>query len=245
MKIWNDNEVKSLFEEVERCKNDKKSLRNAFVAHAKKFERQPNSVRNYYYHEVDNLIADQARRKRLNIDLSCHEKSHFVGFNKVQEEELFEEIEKQTSQGKSVRSVCQEISGGDLVLMTRIQNKYQNMKRKIDKKNNVIPFKQKVLSENDINSLFLGLVKLIKKTAMEEAKENSASSNSLLKKVFADLDKKEKQILELKLEYERVKKENRLLIAKLEGDKTHALQQHLSKRMVGNEKDLDKESKRV
>ncbi len=225
MKSWNDKEVKALFCAVENCKANGTSLKGAFSAHAKSFKRKPNSVRNYYYHEVDNLVSDAERTKRLNIDLSKHSKTHFKGFDKTQEGELFEKIEKMTSDGASVRSACLKLSGGDLSLMTRLQNKYQNMKRKLDKKDNIIPFKQKILTENDINSLFLGLVKLIKKTALEEAR-NNAGTNELLKKAFKDLAQKEDEIVKLKHEIERLKVENRALSAK--NGKQEALKKHLS-----------------
>ena len=250
MKIWKDEEVKSLFKEVEKCKSEGSALREAFANHAKSFKRKPNSVRNYYYHEVDNLSADKKRCARLGIDLSGHEKTHFVEFDKVQEGELFEKIEKMVAGGQSVRAACMELSGGDLCKMTRLQNKYQNMKRKLKKPDNIIPFKQnqKVLTDADINSLFLGLVKLIKKTAMDEAKQSIQAPNELLRKAFLDLTKKDKEISALKAEFERLKTENQSLRMKLEKDKKTALEQHIiAKRqkadMMGK---LDKEkSKRV
>ena len=83
MKIWNDEEVKELFGEVENCKHGQTALKNAFCLHAKKYKRKPNSVRNYYYHEVENLKNDGARCKNLNIDLSKHDKTHFKNFDKT------------------------------------------------------------------------------------------------------------------------------------------------------------------
>ncbi len=225
MKNWNDREVKELFVEVEKCKKESVSLKEAFLAHAKTFNRKPNSVRNYYYHEVDNLQNDVERTQRLGIDLSKHVKTHFEGFDKVQEGELFEKIEKLTIEGLSVRSACLKLSGGNLTLMTRLQNKYQNMKRKLEKKEDkIIPFKQKRLTESDINNLFLGLVKLIKKTAVEEVQNNSGT-NELLKKAFKELNEKDVQIVKLKHENEKLKAENKLLSAK--GGKQEVLKERL------------------
>ncbi len=246
MKTWNEIEVKSLFEEVVRCKGEKDALKLAFKNHADKFGRKQNSVRNYYYHEVDNLKNDDLRCKQLGIDLSEHIKNHFIAFDKVGEENLFEEIDKLTKSGMSVRSACLKMSNGDLTLMTRYQNKYQNMKRKmITQNNNIIPFKQRTLTENDINSLFLGLVKLIKKTAMEEAMNGQEKQNSLLKKAFSDLSKKDKQIEDLKIQFESLKKENLLLLKQIKEDvvdKKMALKMHLDKnKAIKNEED----SKRV
>lgn len=234
MKIWKDEEVKSLFKVVEQCKKSGEALRQAFVTHAQNFKRQPNSVRNYYYHEVDNLAQDESRRKRLKINLLGHEKTHFVEFDKAQENELFERIEKLVASGKSVRSACLQLSNGNLTAMTRLQNKFQNMKRKLganksESANNIIPFKnaQKALTDADINSLFLGLVKLIKKTALDEARQTASAPNELLRKAFLDLGKKDREMKSLKAEFEHLKAENQALRLKVEQDKKTALQQHI------------------
>ncbi len=257
MKIWNDVEVKALFDGVENCKKQNFSLVRAFESHAKKFSRKPNSVRNYYYHEVDNLAADKVRAARLRIDITKHQKSHFKNFDKMQEGELFDEIDRLTSNGFSVRSACLKLSGGDLALMTRYQNKYQNMKRKIENNQNsnnfskkgsgkakksplqikvlkekakdskIIPFKMPYsLSDADINSLFLGLVKLIKKSAQEETAENFSELKNVL-------NKKESELKNLKQEFERIKTENLALLSKVQEnahlDKKLALEKHLAK----------------
>ena len=239
MKIWDDDEVKSLFQNVEKCKECGQSLVQAFAGHAKKFSRKPNSVRNYYYHEVDNLLADKVRAAKLKIDLTKHQKSHFKNFDKVQEGDLFGQIDALTSKGLSVRGACLKLSGGDLQVMTRFQNKYQNMKRKIENSQNfqknsaknpkkyeknalkmkklpqndkksaenakIIPFKiPRTLSDADINSLFLGLVRLIKKSAQDESFE---SAKEMKQTIF----KNEEQIASLKAELGKLKKENALL----------------------------------
>ncbi len=234
MKLWNDDEVKSLFNEVEYCKNNQQALRMAFVLHAKKFKRKPNSVRNYYYKEVDNLASNEQRCKRLGIALEKHQKTHFVAFDEKEEEKLLKDVSEMVASGKSVRAACQILSGGNLSLMTRLQNKYQNSKKK---ESNVIPFrqKQKLLTENDINSLFMGLVKLIKKTAiedfMEKTKLEKQSSSFLLKKAFLDLNKKDKQIADLRADFEKLKEENKTLLTQLEksASKNDALKRHLLK----------------
>lgn len=234
MKLWNDDEVKSLFNEVEYCKNNQQALRMAFVLHAKKFKRKPNSVRNYYYKEVDNLASNEQRCKSLGIELEKHQKTHFVAFDEKEEEKLLNDVSEMVANGKSVRAACQILSGGNLSLMTRLQNKYQNSKKK---ENNVIPFrqKQKLLTENDINSLFMGLVKLIKKTAiedfMEKTKLEKQSSSFLLKKAFLDLNKKDKQIADLRADFEKLKEENKTLLTQLEksASKNDALKRHLLK----------------
>lgn len=243
MKIWNDEEVKSLFKEVEICKETNQSLKFAFSCHAEKYKRKPNSVRNYYYHEVDNLKNDKKRCDRLDINLELHIKNHFSNFNQKEEQLLLQRIEDYTKQGLSVRSACYKLSEGNLSLMTRIQNKYQNLKRKQENNDNIIMFRnrQKVLTESDINSLFMGLVKLIKKTAvedfMEKTKTEKESSAYLLKRAFLDLGKKDKQISELRAEFEMLKKENQKLISKLNEfgqTKNQILKAHISKKKIQN-----------
>ena len=220
MKIWGDDEVKSLFAEVEKCKGNNVSLKEAFCSHAKKFGRKQNSVRNYYYSEVENLRKDASRLKRLSINLDNHIKSHFKKFDKSEELKLLKDIKKFKSEGVSVRQACEKLSGGDLSVMTRLQNKYQNLRKK-QMPDNVITFKkEKLLTESEINSLFMGLVKLIRKTAVDELMEKTKiekdSSAYLLKRAFIDLGKKDKQITALRAEFENLKNENKKLLEKLE-----------------------------
>lgn len=238
MKIWNDDEVRNLFAVVEEYKSDNQPLRSAFVLHAKKYKRKPNSVRNYYYKEVENLKNDKKRCKNLQIALEKHAKNHFVPFSEGEVDKLLADIDRLVSNGMSVRNACQKLSGGDLTLMTRLQNKYQNLKKR-KMADNVIVFKQrqKQLTESDINSLFMGLVKLIKKTAVDEFMEKTRlekeSSAYLLKKAFVDLSRKDKQISELREEFVALKNENKALQEKLEnisGDKTELLKSHIQKR---------------
>ena len=226
--IWSDEEVKSLFNTVEEKRGKGESLKNAFSMHAQKFHRKGNSVRNYYYHEVDNLQKDDARRTRLNIDLKKHIKNRLVPFSKEQEEKFLSEVKALTDKGMSVRSACFKLSNGDMTLMTRLQNKFQNLKKeKAEKKDNIITFKsRKMLTDADINSLFAGLVKLVKKNAYEEVnvkiKEEKETSEYLLKEAYLELNKKEKEITKLKNELNMFKglKKQDLLKAKLKKGKS-------------------------
>ena len=211
MNIWNDDEVKSLFMEVENVKNSGLALREAFEKHAKKFMRKANSVRNYYYHEVDNLEKDNERANRLNIDLDKHTKNKLIPFTKEQEENFMKEIKALTERGMSVRSACFKLSGGDMTLMTRLQNKYQNLKTQNTLPNNIVKFRQKFLTDSDINSLFLGLVKLIKKNASESAEERVRNSANLLKEAYAELAKKDREIFFIKEDLKKLKLENEKL----------------------------------
>ena len=239
MKIWDDEEVKFLFREVENKKAEQKALKEAFVLHAKKYNRKPDSVRNYYYHEVENLKSDKIRRERLCIDIDKHNKNVFCCFNEMEESSLMTKIENLVKAGMSVRAACHKLGGGDLTLMTRLQNKYQNMKRKthLIKFDNVIPFKkkQKCLTESEINSLFFGLVKLIKKSVTEELVEKGENEKRtatiLLRKSFDDLQKKDEELQLLKKELKLLKLQNCRLSEKInvkQCDKNNLIKQHLA-----------------
>ena len=222
MRNWKDDEIIQLFKCVEHAKEDGKPIKFAFEMHAKTFGRKPNSVRNFYYHEVDNLSEEKA--KGLGIDLENHKKSHFVEFSESEESWLVEEIDKLKLSGCSTRQACKNLSGGDLVLMTRMQNKYQNIKKEELRKSNIIKFRniKRELSEKDINSLFMGLVQLIRKTAIEDVESKfrleKSSSEALLQKAFLDLTKKDGEICDLQSKIQKLKIENQKLLKRLEGE---------------------------
>lgn len=216
---WKDEEVKSLFKEVEKTKGKGKSIKEAFFNHAQKFSRKQNSVRNYYYREVDNLLKDAKRLKDLGINISKHQKQEVKFFGENEGEKIVEEINKLVRKGDSVRQACLKLSGGNVALMLRYQNKYRNQSVKGDDKQkfvNILDFKnrQKVLTDSDLNGLFMGLLKLLKKNAYEEAlqsvKAERESMGYLLKKTIESLNKREKEICDLKDEIEKLSNSNKL-----------------------------------
>lgn len=215
MNIWKDDEVKDLFKMVEESKLKKSPLREAFLNHAQKYQRKANSVRNYYYHEVDNLEKDMVRAGRLGIDVKNHLKNKLVPFTKEQEEDFMREIKALTDKGVSVRAACFKLSGGDMTKMTRLQNKYQNLKSQKVVPNNIVKFKQRTLTDSDINSLFLGLVKLIKRSASDAAMEKVSAEKekmgALLREAYHELSKKDKEIFAIKEDLKRLKLENERL----------------------------------
>lgn len=224
--IWNDEEVKDLFQYVEETKNKNQPLKMAFVMHAKKYGRQPNSVRNYYYHEVDNLAGDAKRAGRLNIDIKNHEKTEINYFSQEEEQGLMQKIEELVVAGNSVRKACLILSDGDIDKMLRYQNKYRNYivknKSPESEKNNIIKFTKKkndTLSDSDITNLFMGLVRLVKRSAMEEAtgklKEERSAANDMLRKAIVDLSRKEREIKNLKEEFSKLKAENLKLVQEM------------------------------
>ena len=117
--IWKNSEVKELFNVVEDYKDKNKSLKLAFIAHAEKYGRKPNSVRNYYYHEVDNLKLDEKRLQKLGINLNRHNKSNINYFSPEEEQKLMQEVDALVKKGISVRKACLTLSGGDVSQMLR------------------------------------------------------------------------------------------------------------------------------
>lgn len=215
---WEDSEVKDLFCQVENMKDLNKPLKSAFIAHAEKYRRKPNSVRNYYYYQLLQLKNDAIKTKRLGIDLSRHEKLEVEYFSNEDQNKLVSDIDRLVRNGMSVRKACFQLSGGNLNLMLRYQNKYRNYCLKQSKNNtqmpnNIITFKRKsFLSDNDINSLFLGLVRLVKKSAIDEfsakAKIENKNANETLRRMLVDLNKKDREVEKLKSAISKLKAEN-------------------------------------
>ncbi len=223
---WNDSEVIDLFSLVEIKKGDNKPLKEAFKAHAEKYRRKPNSVRNYYYYELDILQKDDSKTKRLGIDLSLHEKVEIEYFSPQEEDALIKQIDDMVKNGMSIRKACFNLSNGDINLMLRYQNKYRNfLAKNIKSKSlpkNIIAFtskKKSGLSESDINSLFLGLVRLVKRTAIDEyskqVKVERENSNEALRRALIDLNNKDKELGRLKEEFSKLKLENSRLMGKM------------------------------
>lgn len=246
--IWKNQEVKELFLEVENVKANNKPLKDAFINHAKKYNRKPNSVRNYYYHEIDNLSKDSKRLEKLKIDLSKHEKSLIIYFSKEEENDLMKKIDDMVSGGMSVRKACYTLSKGDVGQMLRYQNKYRNFLSKTNSANEnnldgekIIKFTKKrtTLTDNEIQSLFMGLVRLVKRNAIEEisdkVKVDFENANQELRKAIIELHNKEKEYKDLKNEFLKIKEENAKLISnmiKLKCDKATKLREKLEKQKL-------------
>ena len=223
--IWANKEVRELFSSVEQKKAQGIALRKAFEEHAEKYNRKPNSVRNYYYQEIDNLSNDEKRLEKLKINLTLHKKNKSEGFSKSEEKCLVDKIDELKCQGKSVRSACYELSNGDPTIMLRYQNKYRNFTKAKQEQNveqnNIIRFtsRKQGLSENDITSLFMGLVRLIKRNIASDLEEKQAKEkeglNEKLRKAIVMIGEKDSQLLTLKEKFEKLRKENQNLNQKM------------------------------
>lgn len=155
---------------------------HAFEEVAKQTRRKANSVRNYYYKNL------------------AKEKIVFASFSVAEITKMLREIVLGTSRGESVRSICLQLADGDKSKMLRFQNKYRAILRTTPKRiediknelenegylvkmpyqptfldklpSNVVtlPERDKKLTDADINNLFLGLMRLVKKQAEDGAK---------------------------------------------------------------------------
>ena len=245
--IWSNQEVKELFNQVEQTKKSGRPLKDAFIAHAERYTRKPNSVRNYYYHEIDQLGNDLNRLKKLGIDLEKHKKTAIVFFSSNEEQSLMQEITKLIDSGMSVRKACLTLSNGNVEQMLRYQNKYRNylikQKNETIDNNKVIKFTKKktTLNDNDIQSLFMGLVRLVKRNALEQINDKYKSEfdrvNNELRKAIVEIHNKEKAYSELKNEIAKLQKDNAKLsqdVMKLRCDKASKLKEKLSIKQNAN-----------
>ncbi len=238
---WKDEEVIKLFKFIEEGKKDNIPLIKLFADYATMTNRKPNSVRNYYYIELDALQEDEKRRNRLGIDIKKHEKNDQKEFSLQETKDLVKNILQKNAKGISVRKACLELAGGDISLMVRYQNKfrtvvikqkeiYESCLEELQKEgvsvkretpNNVLTFKNNRmrLTESDINSLFLGLVKLVKKQASEEASKEfmveTEKANAMLRKTLINLRQKENEVKALQKNFKLLSQENERLCEEL------------------------------
>lgn len=218
--IWKDSEVKALFGEVEKSVTRGKSLKNAFDAHAKRYKRASGSVRNYYYGEIERLKNDSERLERLNIDLSRHAKTSREYFSKEEENKFYQKVKCMVSSGMSVRKACLTLANDDGAKMLRYQNKFRALSRKKveAKPDNIIRFtkRQTSITDAEIQALFAGLVRLVKRSAQEEAdaraKEREERANGELRKMIVLLGEREREIERVKEDFASIKKENEKLL---------------------------------
>lgn len=227
---WNEQEIFNLFKLVENNRKKNKVLINAFEEYAKISSRKKNSVRNLYYKKLKEFEQDPSIAKKYKIDLSLHTKNEQKFFTPEEAELSIRKIEDLLKKGYSVRKACFEVASGDVKQMLRLQNKFRCTKLKInnclksdkphktifanninpnpENKNNllVMPNSKTVLTDGEINSLFMGLVKLVKKSAREqcdlELLNQMQSANAELRKSIKSLADKEREIKYFRKKFE-------------------------------------------
>jgi hypothetical protein len=220
---WKDEDVKKLFSFIESGKEKSQNLLGLFSLFAKLTKRKPNSVRNYYYQELNELEKNAERRQKLGINLTLHKKCEQKGFSENETEKLVESVLSLTSKGYSVRKACLILAKNDAIKMIRYQNKFRSVVLK-DKNlyekclnnleiqnpnfakkrpSNVLNFTnpKTFLTESDINSLFLGLVKLVQKQTQEKTQKECnldyQKANDELRKMLVKINEKDAKIKNL------------------------------------------------
>ena len=112
---WSEFENELLWETADEAQQQGLPLKAVFERIAEKTGRRPNSIRNYYYAQVQKREGGAERTAR------------FVPFTQQEVDWLMEQVLTARAQGKSVRSCLQALSGGDHSLMLRYQNKYRSV----------------------------------------------------------------------------------------------------------------------
>ena len=207
---WTKAEICKLFAVVEEYKKGSKPIMWAFKSFAQSFARSPASVRNFYYQKLKEFQQNPAIAKKFGINLQSHQKHLPVFFSHDESEKTIKSIEQLTKQGHSVRWACKTLSGGDISLMLRLQNKYHAEKQKSQEKEKnkvlVMPTRQSGLSEQEVNSLVLGLIKLVRRTATESAEKNFENTlrvaNIELRRSIKNLAEKEREVEVLRQKFE-------------------------------------------
>lgn len=112
---WSEQEANLLWEAADEAQQQGLPLKSVFEQIAGQTGRRPNSIRNYYYAQVQKRMGDQPRPAR------------FVPFTPDEVESLMEQVLRAKAQGHSVRSCLQRLADGDHSLMLRYQNKYRSV----------------------------------------------------------------------------------------------------------------------
>ena len=243
---WSKKEILKLFSNIEKAKEENNSLISVFKSVAKTLKRKPNSIRNFYYQQVKKFKEDSSLANNLKINMENHKVLKSKKFSYQETKSIVKEILRKKCLGYSIRKACMQIANNNKAEMLRIQNKYRNIlkcqkklydecleelkaeglderrdkvMKKMQIESNVVFLKkneEKKLSDEDISSLFMGLVKLVKKTAYENAEkqffiENRNEKESTRNIVYR-LSEAEKNVQILQNQIEQEKQKNRFLI---------------------------------
>lgn len=236
----NKQDIVELFSMVETAKENNGCVKDVFVQFAKNKNRQPNSIRNFYYTSVTQLEKNSNLCKTLKIDISKHNVKKPVQFSINEAQNLNEKIAEQTKKGMSVRKACYVLAKGNLPLMVRFQNKFRVLNKKVAENTNVINFpskKTQKLTDDDIKSLFFGLIKLVKQSAINEISGNLKSevefTSDTLRKTLIEISQKNKTIIDLQKQNKNLFSKNLLLEQKIVELRTFNLKNRMPNQING------------
>ena len=188
---WDVCEARSLIDYILNNKNHPFSQN--FFLWSQKNGRGAFSVRNYFYKLISLLKSDEKFKDKLNLSQEDFEVLTCSPHFNVEEEIILIKNILCLSYEMSVRSACLKFSNGSKNLMLRNQNKFRKLlktKKELVEKimedlktqniNFKNPYEEKVvvisktksISKEDVNSLFLGLLKLVRDELKEEVRQD-------------------------------------------------------------------------
>lgn len=109
---WRQSETELLLNEIRLAKQNGQPLNGIFIKLGKILNRQPNSIRNYYY--------------KIARELNLPNNGKFMPFEETEIRELIKEVLTAQARGESVRG-CTLRMGKDKKNMLRLQNKYRSV----------------------------------------------------------------------------------------------------------------------
>lgn len=225
---WSLEQISELVSLVNE-KGDK-SLREVFDDYARKHKRNLYSVRNFYYFLIREAERNyKVRELLINNEIKLGYTNHF---GKEEERTVLKTI--LIDNKKSVRATCLMLANGDKKLAIRYQNKYRNslksnakvirylveeiqdsgQKCRINSGGKILQIPRaksnlNYVSEDEIRALFLGLVRMVKRSAEQELenKQNLQIKMEANKLNEIKIDNSKKMILiqELKAQNESLK----------------------------------------
>ena len=226
---WMPRDVKSLFSFLQV--NSGNSLINNITLWANKNLKQPFSVRNYFYKLLRGAKEDDSLNERL-LGLGIRIEN-FSQDNKQNKTKQLLWAVLDYSQKQSVFSACNSLAKGNRKLALKYQNKYRNtlsnhpeiveevlqeMRQKgiptriVFAKNNVLKMpqsKEPAISSNDLYSLVVGIVNLIKSDTQKELvaqhQKRIQTVNNNLQKVLIDSRRKDVLLEELRQENKKIR----------------------------------------
>ncbi|MBQ7603094.1 MAG: hypothetical protein IJU58_03025 [Clostridia bacterium] len=226
---WPQKEIKSMFSFIKKHPFD--ATINSLTLWAKKHNKQPFSVRNYYYKLLKNAKQNDKINNELctmGIDVKNVENLH----TQQSTMQLLYRVLNYTDK-RSVFSVCMEMANNNAALAQKFQNKYRNTLSNnpqlvdtvlsqlrtqgiptritfADKKILNMPTNIKqTISDQDLKALVFGVINLIQKNT--ETKINNdrnkelQNANNHLQKALIDIRRKNILLQELKDENEKIK----------------------------------------
>ena len=121
MKIYgfNESDAKGLIEYLED--NSSKSKVEIFSDYANKIGKSKGTVRNLYYAIV---------KEKKDDEKSLFKVKNIRKFTPQDEKNLIDKVNEERKNGRSVRSIINQMTNGDNALFLRYQNKYRNYLRK-------------------------------------------------------------------------------------------------------------------